>query len=242
MERILCQYSSNKSSVLQINTICFAKKNSTSKQTQSDLQIQNCIWEKMQRYGQIYVLCVTTVRLICLFMRKLGLIFSQMRAGWFSHKCVQADFLTNACWQIFSQMRAGRFSHKCVQADFLTNACWQIFSQMRAGWFSHKCVLADFLTNACRQIFSQMRAGWFSHKCVLADFLTNACRQIFSQMRAGWFSHTSNWATFFSKNSRWRCLSIYASLPRPETPLYLSDQYEWGTGEFLCLTISILTI
>ncbi len=28
----------------------------------------------MQTYGQIYVLCVTTVRLICLFMRKLGLI------------------------------------------------------------------------------------------------------------------------------------------------------------------------
>ncbi len=107
MERILCQYLSNKSSVLQINTICFAKKNSTFKQTQSDLQIQNSIWEKMQTYGQIYVLCVTTVRLICLFMRKLGLIFSQMRAGWFSHKCVQADFLTNACWLIFSQMRVG---------------------------------------------------------------------------------------------------------------------------------------
>ncbi len=125
MERILWQYSSNKSSVFQINTICFAKKNSTFKQTQSDLQIENSIWEKMQRYGQIYVLCVTTVRLICLFMRKLGLIFSQMPAGWFSHT------------------RVGRFSHTC------------------------------------------------------------------------------NWATFFSKNSRWRCRSIYASLPRPETPLYL---------------------
>ncbi len=105
MERILCQYLSNKSSVLQINTICFAKKNSTFKQTQSDLQIQNSIWEKMQTYGQIYVLCVTTVRLICLFMRKLAdsqcgrLIFSQMRAGWFSHKCVQADFLTCAIEQ-----------------------------------------------------------------------------------------------------------------------------------------------
>ncbi len=175
MERILCQYSSNKSSVLQINTICFAKKNSTSKQTQSDLQIQNCIWEKMQRYGQIYVLCVTTVRLICLFMRKLGLIFSQMRVG--------------------------RFSHKCMLADFLTNACWLIFSQMHVGWFSHKCVLADSLTNACVQ----------------ADFLTNACWLIFSQMHVGWFSQMRNWATFFSKNSRWRCRSIY----------------EWGTGEFL---------
>ncbi len=125
MEQILCQYSSNKSSVLQINTICFAKKNSTFKQKQSDLQIQNSIWEKMQRYGQIYVLCVTTVRLICLFMRKLGLIFSQMCAGWFSHKC--------------------------------------------------------------------------------------------------------NWATSFSKNSRWCCRSIYASLPRPETPVYLFREYSRPT-------------
>ncbi len=56
---------------------------------------------------------------------------------WFSHKCVQADFLT------------------CVQTDFLTNACRQIFShvfklifsQMRAGRFSHMC------------------SNWFSHKC-----------------------------------------------------------------------------
>ncbi len=109
MERFLCQYSSNKSSVLQINTICFAKKISTFKQTQSDLQIQNCIWEKMQRYGQIYVLCVTTVRLICLFMRKLGLIFSQMRVGRFSHKCVLADFLTNACRLIFSHVQLSNF-------------------------------------------------------------------------------------------------------------------------------------
>ncbi len=29
-------------------------------------------------------------------MRKLGLIFLQMRTGRFSHKCVLADFLTNA--------------------------------------------------------------------------------------------------------------------------------------------------
>ncbi len=85
MEQILCQYSSNKSSVLQINTICFAKKNSTFKQTQSDLPIQNSIWEKMQRYGQIYVLCVTTVRLVCLFMRKLDLIFSHTYKQIFSH-------------------------------------------------------------------------------------------------------------------------------------------------------------
>ncbi len=54
----------------------------------------------MQRYGQIYVLCVTTVRLICLFMRKLGLIFSQMRVGRFSHKCFLADFLTRAIEQL----------------------------------------------------------------------------------------------------------------------------------------------
>ncbi len=39
-----------------LNTICFAKNNLTFKQTQSDLQIQNSICEKMQRYGQIYVL------------------------------------------------------------------------------------------------------------------------------------------------------------------------------------------
>ncbi len=160
MEWILCQYLSNKSSVLQINTICFAKKNSTFKQTQSDLQIQNSIWEKMQTYGQIYVLCVTTVRLICLFMRKLGLIFSQMRAGWFSHKCVQADFLTNAC----------------------------------------------------RLIFSQMRAGWFSHMC--------------------------NWAIFFSKNSRWRCRSIYASLPRPETPLYVFRPI-WAGNRWVSVLLSL---
>ncbi len=99
----------------------------------------------MQRYGQIYVLCVATERPICIFMRKLGLIFSQMHVGRFSHKCVQADFLTR------------------VRADFLTNAGWQIFSQMCVGRFSHKCMLADFLTNACWQIFSQMRVGRFSH-------------------------------------------------------------------------------
>ncbi len=54
----------------------------------------------MQRYGQIYVLCVTTVRFICLFMRKLGLISSQMHAVRFSHKCMLADFLTNTIEQL----------------------------------------------------------------------------------------------------------------------------------------------
>ncbi len=55
------------------------------------------------------------------------------------------DFLTNACWQIFSQMRAGWFSHKCVRAgwfshkcmlaDFLTNASWLIFSDAQLSNF-----------------------------------------------------------------------------------------------------------
>ncbi len=110
MERNLCHYSSNKSSVLQINTICFAK-NSIFKQTQTDLQIQNSIWEKMQRYGQICIVCYNCETHLP--------FYDQM---WL-------DFLTNACRQIFShvfkqifsQMRAGRFL-TCVQTDFLTNA------------------------------------------------------------------------------------------------------------------------
>ncbi len=110
MERNLCHYSSNKSSVLQINTICFAK-NSIFKQTQTDLQIQNSIWEKMQRYGQICIVCYNCETHLP--------FYDQM---WL-------DFLTNACRQIFShvfkqifsQMRAGRFSHMC------------------SNWFSHKC-------------------------------------------------------------------------------------------------------
>ncbi len=116
------------------NLLC--KKNSTFKQTQTDLQIQNSIWEKMQRYGQICIVCYNCETHLP--------FYDQM---WL-------DFLTNACRQIFShvfkqifsQMRAGRFSHmcsnwfshKCVQADFLT------------------CVQTDFLTNACRQIFSHV--------------------------------------------------------------------------------------
>ncbi len=36
---------------------------------------------KCRRMDKYMYFCVTTVRLICLFMRKLGSIFSQMRAG-----------------------------------------------------------------------------------------------------------------------------------------------------------------
>ncbi len=47
---------------------------------------------------------------------------------------------------------------------------------------------------------------------------------------------TCNWATFFSKNSRWR-VSIYASLPKH---LFTSsEQCEWEQVSF-CLTISII--
>ncbi len=116
MEWILCQYLSNKSSVLQINTICFAKKNSTFKQTQRDLQIQNSIWEKMQTYGQI-----------CIVLQLWdSFAFLWGNLAWFSHKCLLADF---------SQMRAGSFSHKCVLADFLTNACRLIFSHVQLSNF-----------------------------------------------------------------------------------------------------------
>ncbi len=119
MERKLCHYSSNKSSVLQINTICFAKKTRLSNKRKLICKYKT-LFERKCRDMDKYVLCVTTVRLICLFMTKCDLIFSQMRAGrfshmcsnWFSHKCVQADFLT------------------CVQTDFLTNACRQIFSHV----------------------------------------------------------------------------------------------------------------
>ncbi len=119
MERNLCHYSSNKSSVLQINTICFAKKTRLSNKRKLICKYKT-LFERKCRGMDKYVLCVTTVRLICLFMTKCDLIFSQMRAGRFSHmcsnrfshKCVQADFLT------------------CVQTDFLTNACRQIFSHV----------------------------------------------------------------------------------------------------------------
>ncbi len=75
------------------NLLC--KKNSTFKQTQTDLQIQNSIWEKMQRYGQICIVCYNC---------ETHLPFYDQMWLDFSHKCVQADFLT------------------CVQTDFLTNA------------------------------------------------------------------------------------------------------------------------
>ncbi len=91
MERILYQYSSNKSSVLQINTICFAKKNSTFKQTQSDLQIQNSIWEKMQRYGQIYTI-------VCYNCETRLPFYEETWADFLSG--VQADFLTRAIEQL----------------------------------------------------------------------------------------------------------------------------------------------
>ncbi len=101
MERNLCHYSSNKSSVLQINTICFAKKTRLSNKRKLICKYKT-LFERKCRGMDKYVLCVTTVRLICLFMTKCDLIFSQMRAGRFSHMC------------------SNRFSHKCVQADFLT--------------------------------------------------------------------------------------------------------------------------
>ncbi len=101
MERKLCHYSSNKSSVLQINTICFAKKTRLSNKRKLICKYKT-LFERKCRDMDKYVLCVTTVRLICLFMTKCDLIFSQMRAGRFSHMC------------------SNRFSHKCVQADFLT--------------------------------------------------------------------------------------------------------------------------
>ncbi len=118
MERILCQYSSNKSSVLQINTISFAKKNSTFKQMQSDLQIQNYLVKNAEVRTNICIVCYNC---------ETHLPF---------HEETWLDFLTNACRLIFSQMHAGWFSHKCVQADFLTNACRLIFSHT-----IHLCLL-----------------------------------------------------------------------------------------------------
>ncbi len=48
----------------------------------------------MQRYGQICIVCYNCETHLP-FMTKCDLIFSQMRAGRFSHM-VQTDFLTNA--------------------------------------------------------------------------------------------------------------------------------------------------
>ncbi len=63
----------------------------------------------MQRYGQIYfIVCYNCETHLPFYEETL------------------LDFLTNTCRQIFSQMRACRFSHKCVQADFLTNATEQL--------------------------------------------------------------------------------------------------------------------
>ncbi len=160
MERILCQYSSNKSSVLQINTICFARKTRLSNKCKVICKYKT-LFERRCRGMDKYMYCVLQLR------DPFAFLWGNL--AWFSYKCMLADFLTNVCrlifshvcGLIFSQMQVGRFSHKCVLADFLTNACWQIFSQIHVGRFSHKCVLADFLTR------------------VWADFLTNACWQIF---------------------------------------------------------------
>ncbi len=112
MERNLCHYSSNKSSVLQINTICFAKKTRLSNKRKLICKYKLYLRENAEVWTNM-LLCVTTVRLICLFMTKCD-DFSQ---------CVQADFLP--CVQT-------DFSHKCVQADFLTCVQTDLFSQMQS--------------------------------------------------------------------------------------------------------------
>ncbi len=106
MERNLCHYSSNKSSVLQINTICFAKKTRLSNKRKLICKYKT-LFERKCRGMDKYVLCVTTVRLICLFMTKCDLIFSQMRAGRFSH----------VFKLIFSQMQSKQ------QMALLVNLC-----------------------------------------------------------------------------------------------------------------------
>ncbi len=145
------------------------------------------------------------------------------------------DFQTNAKWfaitKLYLRENADVWTNICIVCyncethlpfyeetwiDFLTNACWLIFSQMRVGWFSHKCVLADFLTNASWLIFSHMRFGWFSHKCVQADFLTCAIEQLS-------FPKTADGAV---------CQFTLVSRD-PKRLFTFSDQYEWGTGEFL---------
>ncbi len=110
MERNLCHYSSNKSSVLQINTICFAKKTRLSNKRKLICKYKT-LFERKCRGMDKYVLCVTTVRLICLFMTKCDLIFSQMRAGRFSHMC------------------SNRFSHKCNPNSRWR--CWSIYAKHR---------------------------------------------------------------------------------------------------------------
>ncbi len=95
---------------------------------------------------------------------------------------------------------------------------WDSFAFLwgNLAWFSHKCVQADFLTNVCKLIFSQMRAGWFSHKCVKADFLTRAIEQLsFPKTADG----TVGQFTLVSRD--------------PKHLFNFSDQYEWGTSEFL---------
>ncbi len=111
MERKLCHYSSNKSSVLQINTICFAKKTRLSNKRKLICKYKT-LFERKCRDMDKYVLCVKNCETHLPFYDQMWL-----------------DFLTNACRQIFShvfkqifsQMRAGRFSHMC------------------SNWFSHKC-------------------------------------------------------------------------------------------------------
>ncbi len=108
MERNLCHYSSNKSSVLQINTICFAKTRFSNKRKL--ICKYKTLFERKCRGMDKYVLCVTTVRLICLFMTKCDLIF------------------TNACRQIFSHV-FNRFSHKCNPNSRWR--CWSIYAKHR---------------------------------------------------------------------------------------------------------------
>ncbi len=104
--------------------------------------------------------------------------------------------------------------------------------QTKAKWFANtKLYLrenAAVWTNICIVCYNCETHLPFYEETWL-DFLTNACRLIFSQMCVGRFSHKCNWATSFSKNSRWRCRSIYASLPRPETPVYLFREYSRPT-------------
>ncbi len=90
------------------NLLC--KKNSTFKQTQTDLQIQNSIWEKMQRYGQICIVCYNCETHLP--------FYDQM---WL-------DFLTNACRQIFSH-GSNWFSHKCNPNSRWR--CWSIYAKHR---------------------------------------------------------------------------------------------------------------
>ncbi len=126
MERKLCHYSSNKSSVLQINTICFAKKTRLSNKRKLICKYKT-LFERKCRDMDKYVLCVKTVRLICLFMTKGDLIFSQMRAGRFL-TCVQQIFSQMACRQIFSHVFKLIFSQMQSKQRW---RCWSIYAKHR---------------------------------------------------------------------------------------------------------------